>query len=291
MEQGRPSRTAVFVCQGRAVAHGRIGVGRFEDPVAERLLRGDEILLVEAARERQRPSEWRDRMAVESVLACAEVVAPRTVAIDDAVREAAHAQVVILGAGLDSRPWRLRALSRAVVFYVDHPATLAVTRERVGALETVAARLEFVPVDLAKDALAPSLRAAGLDAASPTTWVWEGVVPYLDTASVETTIDAVASLSASGSVLVVNYQTRSWRARGGRVLSTVLSRTTGLDPVTAGEPWRSLWAPREFEIALAKHGFQVVADTDLLTVAHQSGMPTRRRGSLANGRVAVSTRS
>jgi hypothetical protein len=42
VKSGGVSRAAVFVCQGRAAAHGRLAVGRFSDPIAERPLREDE---------------------------------------------------------------------------------------------------------------------------------------------------------------------------------------------------------------------------------------------------------
>ena len=41
MGERKASRTAVQVCQGRAVAHGRLAVGRFDDPTALALLRLD----------------------------------------------------------------------------------------------------------------------------------------------------------------------------------------------------------------------------------------------------------
>ena len=50
MTRNEASRTAVLVCQGRAVADGRLAVGRFDDPVARALLRDDELAAVERAR-------------------------------------------------------------------------------------------------------------------------------------------------------------------------------------------------------------------------------------------------
>ena len=113
MDQKRASRTAVFVCQGRAVADGRLAVRRFGDPIAARLLRPEELTDVELARSETNTSDWRRRLAVQALRVCAEVVVPRSVAIDDAVTAAANRQVVIVGAGLDSRPWRLDALPGA----------------------------------------------------------------------------------------------------------------------------------------------------------------------------------
>jgi hypothetical protein len=113
------SRTAVLVCQGRAVAHERLAVGRFEDPTAMALLRGAERAAVERARADGAPNGWADRMDVEMLHANAEVMVPRTVAIDDAVRQRPNPQLVILGAGLDGRAWRMPELADVDVFEVD----------------------------------------------------------------------------------------------------------------------------------------------------------------------------
>lgn len=46
---------------------------------------------------------------------------PRTIAIDEAVRARPAPQVVILGAGLDARAWRMKELAGVDMFEVDHP--------------------------------------------------------------------------------------------------------------------------------------------------------------------------
>src|SRR4051812_45949517 len=95
------SHTAVLVCQSRAAAHGRIVPRRFADPTALSLLHDDERELVRKVREGTPPGPWRERVEYEMVRATAEVMVPRTIAIDDAVRQGPHEQTVILGAGLD----------------------------------------------------------------------------------------------------------------------------------------------------------------------------------------------
>ncbi|WP_431934332.1 class I SAM-dependent methyltransferase [Micromonospora sp. RP3T] len=124
------------------------------------MLLPDERVAVDRVRASAAPTGWRPRVDYESVRACAELMAPRTVAVDDAVRERPGPQVVILGAGLDGRAWRMPELAGAAVFEVDQPASQRDKRDRTGALP---------------DALA----AAGHRADMPTTWVWQGVVPYL----------------------------------------------------------------------------------------------------------------
>src|SRR5207253_10743350 len=122
-----------------------------------------------------------------------------------AVNAAAASQLVILGAGLDGRAWRLSSLSNARVFEVDHPDTQAYKRERLGALKPAAKQVDFVPVDFEADSLEASLLRAGHDAAAPTAWVWEGVVMYLTPEAVRSTLKAIAARSAPGSTLIVNY--------------------------------------------------------------------------------------
>ncbi|WP_046733241.1 class I SAM-dependent methyltransferase [Streptomyces humi] len=293
------SRTAVLVCQGRAAADGTTAAGRFTDPVAVRLLRAAERVPVDEVRAGSVPQGWQARVAYESVRACAEVVVPRTIAIDEALRTHVTGQLVILGAGLDTRAWRLSALAGTDVWEVDHPASQQDKRARladaapllrgpgenaadsVGAA-AVARSVRFTPVDFAVDELGAALAAAGHDPSAPTTWLWEGVVPYLTRDEVRATVAELATRTAPGSTLVVNYQAPSPRATAGRHLARVLGGS-----VTSGEPWRSLWRPPRMAALLASYGLEVVSDDDLLTLAHASGGPVERRSSLRSGRVAV----
>jgi methyltransferase (TIGR00027 family) len=285
----------VFVCQGRAVADGRLSVGTFADPVAARLLTRDELDLVLAARGDGLPEDGRLRFAVQSVRACAEVVVPRTVRLDELLAqrlsEEPGAQVVLLGAGLDARPWRLAALAGSMVLSVDHPASQAELRRRAHALAAPACDLRLVPVDLVTDPLEPALAAAGHDPSRPTVWLWEGVVPYLDRTAVESTVAAVAGASALGSALLASYQAPSVTALAGRWASAVLTRLAGADNPLSDEPWRSTWSPARFTALLDRHGFGVASDESLLQVARRIGSPTGRSRSLANGRVSLAPRA
>ena len=290
MQPRTASRTAVLVCQGRAAADGRWATDRFHDPVARRLLVADELGPVDQARAGEEPADVRRRMAVESVRACAEVMVPRTVAIDDAIDRAAHQQVVLLGAGLDSRPFRLPCLEDVSVYAVDHPASQAEARSRAADLPLRCRRLVRVSADLGAGELDGALALAGHDASRPTTWVWEGVVPYLDRGEVQDTVRTIAHTSAAGSLLVVNYQARSLVTVLGRHLSRVLSRLLRFDNPLTTEPWRSSWTPASIRQLLQQHGFSVDSDVDLRTIAEQLGSPATHGRSLASGRIVLARR-
>ena len=280
----------MLVCQGRAVAQGRLLPERFDDPIARQLLRPDELEAVDLARTDGPPKDWKARMGYEMLRANAQVIVPRTVTIDDAVRNHRTPQVVILGAGLDGRAWRMGELATTAVFEVDHPASQADKQDRLVDLPPTAGSVRFVPVDFTRDSLDAQLGAADHDTAVPTTWIWEGVVPYLTPAQVESTLVVVESRSAPGSRLIVNYQSPSLVAAGGRLVGRVavmLSR--GTDPL-AKEPRRSAWTPSRLGQRLSRHHFTVISDDDLLTLAHQLGLIARARRSLGSGRVAVADR-
>jgi methyltransferase (TIGR00027 family) len=283
------SRTAVLVCQGRAAADGLIAPGRFADPTAEPLLRPDEREAVRWVREGVVPRQWQQRVDYETVRASTELMVPRTVVIDDAVRERPGPQLVILGAGLDGRAWRMPELAGVAVFEVDQPASQRDKRDR-------AARLPgtppvFVPVDFGRDSLGDALAAAGHRAEAATTWVWEGVVPYLTEAEVAATVAAVAARSAPGSRLIVNFQLPAVSARLGRVVARALMASTGRRSVWAREPWRSTWTPAAMAGLLGRHGYEVTGDEDLLDTATALATPTRHARSLGLSRVMVADRA
>src|SRR4051794_36263339 len=238
MEAGRASGSAGLVCQGRGVAHGRLAPGRFADPTALALLKDDEVVAVESARSDEPPKRISARINWQLQRLNAQVNVPRTVAIDDAVGAGPREQIVILGAGLDGRAWRMDELAGAELFEVDHPDSQADKQDRAAALGEPVAHRHLVPVDFRTDDLDRALAAAGHDGTTPTTWIWEGVVAYLTPAEVEASAAVIAGRSAPGSRLVVNYQTPMRRAAAARAFARALMFVTGRRDPMAGEPLR-----------------------------------------------------
>lgn len=257
-----------MVATGRAIAHGAAWAASFSDPTADALLPEEARANVEAIRAGVTPKGVRARLVQAFRERQAKVMAVRTIAIDQALREAAAPQVVILGAGLDGRAWRMPELRDVTVFEVDHPDSQRDKRARVAGLQQIARDVRFVPVDFSRDDLERALAAAGHDATRPTTWIWEGVVMYLTPAAVEATLAIVARRSAPGSRLIVLYH-------GPFFMRVVV----GLITRSMGEPLRSKFTPAEMRDLLAKHGLHVTRDDDLAVVgaaiSQQLGDATR----------------
>ncbi len=182
MKETSASRTATMVAGYRARA-SRDPDGLIDDPWAEALA-GEE-------------GEALSRQFDEFLPHMEMWVAVRTAYLDERVRDltavaGTHRQVVMLGAGLDTRAARL-GLRQVRFFEVDHPATQASKLERL-------ARVDGYPVDAAvyvscdfeRESFLERLGALGFDATRPAVIVWEGVTPYLTEGAVRATLSRIA---------------------------------------------------------------------------------------------------
>ncbi|RYE09148.1 MAG: SAM-dependent methyltransferase [Hyphomicrobiales bacterium] len=123
-------------------------------------------------------------------------------------------QIVILGAGYDTRAYRLG--TDVPVFEVDHPLTQANKREALkGVVDPLPQNVRFVGVDFDHDDLGERLSAEGFDAHKRTLFVWQGVTMYLTAAGVDHTLAFVANRAAAGSVIVFDYYDNREVSQGG----------------------------------------------------------------------------
>jgi methyltransferase (TIGR00027 family) len=208
----------------------------------------------------------------------------RTRVIDDAIAALAAPQLVVLGAGLDSRAYRMSALAEAIVFEVDHPATQAFKRARSSKLTCAARDVRFVGVDFERDDLGERLGEHGHDPTRTTTWVWEGVTPYLTEEAIDATLAVIEARSAQQSALVMTYVTPDLDTIPRAVRPLV---RPGLRIL--GEELRGL-VTRERAQALARaHGFEVVSDEGMVALASRYGL--RRPRIVIPERVIVAVRA
>lgn len=132
----------------------------------------------------------------------------RTRYIDDCVVRALESgvrQVVMLGAGLDTRAARL-GRPGVRFFEVDQPASQADKRERLSKLEGYPVEAAtLVPCDFEHDDFVALLTDAGLDRGAPACFVWEGVVYYLPEEAARSTFQRVATEFDPRSLLVFDY--------------------------------------------------------------------------------------
>lgn len=131
-------------------------------------------------------------------------LAVRTRFFDDHLLDATRArgirQVVLLGAGLDTRAYRLKWPDGVQVFEVDLPAVHAFKEQVLQGRTPTAARRAPVAADLLAD-WGGAVRAAGFDPGQPTAWLCEGLLFYLPPEAVDRLVAVTGELSAPGSTL------------------------------------------------------------------------------------------
>lgn len=125
-------------------------------------------------------------------------------------------QVVVLGAGYDTRCYRLAqsngdtkhdaSISKVVWYEADAPGTQKVKRAALKETGVSTSYVKYVSVDFnVPNGWVGALAEAGLDFSKKTLFIWEGVTMYLSPASVEKTLRGVSEHFARGSKICFDY--------------------------------------------------------------------------------------
>lgn len=189
------SMTALAVCALRAHESKKPENERLIfDPLASKLCGSDlpDINLLSEAQTGKSTDFWIDFLAV------------RTRWIDDMLVALTPKQLVILGAGLDCRAYRLEALRAVPTYEVDFPEVLA-AKQTLLQDEAPLAELRTVKANLSINDWVKELCTAGLRADHPSVWLLEGLVGYLTQEELAELFGRVRTIAAPGSKLVISF--------------------------------------------------------------------------------------
>ncbi|GAB3825357.1 class I SAM-dependent methyltransferase [Dactylosporangium cerinum] len=260
----RSSRTAEHVALFRALETVRPGGGLFRDPPARRLLPRRHRTVIDLCRVpgvhgalvRYIDRRWSGGPRASAVV--------RTRLIDEwlaAALAGGARQVVLLGAGFDSRAARFDG---PAFFEVDHPATQATKRRRLG--RDARPGVVFAPADLGADNLGRVLRDAGFEPSVRTVAIWEGVTNYLTAAAVDATLRGLTALCPPGSTVIFTYVDRG--VLDGT--ATFPGAAEWHDAVRReGEPWTFGLDPAEVPDYLRQRGLDLVEDLSTRAAARR----------------------
>jgi len=244
--EGESDRCAV--CQGRAVAHGRLAVGRFVDPTALALLRDGERPRVEHARAEVLAKAWSQRMDAGLIRLQAESMTARIVAIDDAVRAAGHQQLgssaLVSTAGRGGCPtWPTSRCSRSTTPPLrrtrqTEPPAYRPPPDRWSSWPSISSRLYSARRWL-RQAPTRRCRRPGPRGGGP--------VPRPPASSSHR--GGHRRPVGTGQPAGGHYQVRSVRAAFGRLLARTFLRLRHRQDPVANEPRRSSWTQASVRVA------------------------------------------
>jgi methyltransferase (TIGR00027 family) len=217
----------------------------------------------EFARELLNDSEFRSSLAMPPTYG---FITARTAYFDQIFRKSLSegvAQIVLFGAGYDSRAYRYRQFIRNTrIFEIDIHTTqqnkLAMLKE---AQIDIPPKVSFIPVDFHSDNLKDTLVNAGFDRILRTLFIWEGVSYYLSEEAVDRILRFVHAYSPIGSTICFDYLTEraEWE--------------------NEDEPFRFWIEPEKIEAFLSYRGLTIIEHIEPKEIERR--YLTLRNGSLA----------
>jgi methyltransferase (TIGR00027 family) len=204
----------------------------FNDPVAKELVGQPIKSLMGFAAMRNLTMRQTDAVApgIYGVQIC------RTRYIDEAVNAAISQgikQLVLLGAGYDTRPYRLPRMESIRVFEVDLATVQEDKKKKLRkCLGRLPGNITYMPLDFERQPMDAALVETAFDRSRPAVFVWEGVSQYITEEAARATL-AFVGKSAAGSLLVFTYVLRSVIERR----SNIPSADHLMDVVAKQSPW------------------------------------------------------
>lgn len=251
----KPSQTAKMVCYIRAFGFREVGPPIARDHLAE-------LFLSPKMRAQVADDGLRAALLQHDDFQTANYsyLTARTRHLDrvfeDAIAKGIE-QIVLLGAGYDSRCYRFaQALGAVPMFEVDAPTTQAAKRRYLDLAEIdVPAQVTFVPINFNDERLEDVLAEAGYAADKRTLFIWEGVTYYISAEAVTNTLNFIRSQSAQGSIVAFDYiyapvARQEFNYHGAQAAYEAVARQ--------GEPFVFGIAEGAIEPFLREHGFDLV---------------------------------
>ena len=245
----------------RAIESARPESGRlFDDPFAIGFLHGSLRVLAHVARTPFAGNIVPWLIDTRSVPGARTVAVARTRFIDEqligALKQGVQ-QLVILGAGYDTRAYRIAGVEQSRVFEIDHPNTSKVKQLHLKRqLSSLPHHVRFIAVDFNEQSLAQALTPTDFDASLKTFFIWEGVTNYLSAEAVDAGFRTMREI-AQESAIVFTYVDKAvldsdHKFEGAAKLKQVLAK--------AGERWTFGFNPPELRRYLAERRYCLLED-------------------------------
>jgi methyltransferase (TIGR00027 family) len=205
--KGRDSQTALLTALYRAVGRKEFQNQKVgSDYLAEYFLPFHIRFLIKSRRLRSRGKE-KNKAQMPGVF---EYVLARTAFFDDVFTEALNGgipQIVLLGAGYDTRAYRFSELNKCSrIIELDNAATQNRKKKCLEKFKIdIPEQVIYMPMDFNKESLKDALQSAGYEGSKKTLFSWEGVCMYLDPTSIDSILGLVSHSSHAKSVVAFDY--------------------------------------------------------------------------------------
>jgi len=256
--KSKPIKSAETLAVLRALSnHERITVLKNPDNLAKHFLSAKYRMLMTV-----RPRSLIRRIAESKSPGSYYFTIIRTKHFDNALLNALSQgvqQIVILGAGYDSRAYRFQdKLSNIRVFELDFPATQSVKKSIITRLyDDVPKNVKFVPIDFNTQSVREALYKSNFRPDIQTIFLWEGVSYYLSPQEVGNILSFVSNDCTASATILFDYATRSF-VEGDHSTYGGIQVAEWLKQI--GEPFLFGINYEETKDFLASYGLDVISD-------------------------------
>lgn len=171
-------------------------------------------------------------------------------------------QVMILGAGFDTRALRLPFLSSVEVIEIDHPDTTgkkrAVLEKATRVLPEAGGTVRYLSIDFDKQSLEGLFGRERIDLNQPTVFIWEGVTNYLQRAAVDAMFSLIGCAAPGSSIIFTYIHRRVLDEPAAFFGAERLLR----DLEVIEERWTCGFDPAKMSGYLASFGMELMEDAD-----------------------------
>ena len=192
-----------------------------------------------------------------------EYIIARTKYIDRVFQKAiveSFDQIVLLGAGFDSRALRFLNKSKTKVFELDSQKTQETKLRRLRRKNINShPNIYYIPVDFNQEYMSKKLIVGGFSMNKKTLFILEGLTMYLDNESINRIFTLIDSFSGAGSEIIFDYiyQSVLWKENtyyGEDEMHNMTARTH--------EPWTFGLEKEDVEQFLKKYHFNLLENND-----------------------------
>lgn len=249
------------------------------DPYAENFVLGSGIIKLMG----HKLSVWLTKKFIPGLH---EHLISRTRFIDDLIEKCAakkFEQYVILGAGYDSRAYRLNLPSGLKIFEVDQAEVQERKLSKLSDDVSNSENITFVSVDFNIQSLKEQLLINGFDKSKSTIFTLEGVSQYITKKALNSTLNELSLLTKnSNSILFISYVNILLRkdpiACFGKGFVKCERKAALIQNLSArsGEPWISLYSSEEIKDLLSQNGYLLKEDKTLADLNSKYFTPIKR---------------
>ena len=188
----------------------------------------------------------------------------------NAIKDHNCKQLIILGAGYDTRPIRLPELYDIPCFEIDQPELHALKSYGYDCLELTKKqreKLHLLAVDFNKESILKLAKHKDFQTNVKTVILLEGVSQYIPISTVATTLKHLKELVGSGSILGMTYVDDATYGNDIEIQNKICDDPTIvhkiLKAVPTNEPWITGWSKENYKLFMESLSFDIIEDVSI----------------------------